>query len=141
MPIRQNTLNIPTRGKGLHPITPTIQAKLDEWQVQNGLCTLFLQHTSASLFINESYDLSARIDLEDFLERLAPESQAWYRHTVEGADDSSAHLRAALLPVSLSIPLIEGKLALGTWQGVYLFEHRTGRHERHVVLQVLTPEK
>ncbi len=101
------------------------------------MCFLYIQHTSASLAINESYDPTARIDMQEYLERLAPEDQAWYRHTLEGPDDSSSHLRSLLLPVSLSIPVDGGELSLGTWQGIYLFEHRSAPQQRRVLIRCL----
>jgi len=98
---------------------------------------LFCQHTSASLLISENYDPTAKVDLETFMEKLAPENQPWYRPTLEGPDDSSSHLRAMLTPVSLTIPIEAGKLSLGTWQGVYLFEHRVHSQRRIVLLRCL----
>ncbi|HZU87423.1 MAG TPA: secondary thiamine-phosphate synthase enzyme YjbQ [Anaerolineaceae bacterium] len=133
----KSTLEIATRGKGLYPFTQPVARLLAEWQVSEGLCVLYCLHTSASLLINESYDPSARVDVESFLERLAPEAQSWYRHTLEGADDSSAHLRAALLPVSLTLPIEDGSLCLGTWQGIYLFEHRSAPQRRRVLLRII----
>ena len=101
------------------------------------MCYLFVQHTSASLAISESYDPTAREDMEMFLEKLVPEGQAWYTHTLEGADDSSSHLRALLTPVCLTIPIDEGRLSLGTWQGLYLIEHRAQPQRRRVLLRCL----
>lgn len=133
----KDTIMVQTRGKGLYPFTDIVVRKLQEWGVRDGLCTLFVQHTSASLLINESYDPTARLDMETFLEKLAPENQAWYRHTLEGPDDSSSHLRAMLTPVSLSIPIDDGQLSLGTWQGIYLLEHRAHAQRRTVLLRCL----
>lgn len=130
-------LLVRTRGKGLYEITHEVEERLRLQPGSFGLCHLYLPHTSASLLINESYDPSARRDLESFLERLVPENQAWMSHTLEGPDDSSSHLRAALLPISLSIPLENGRLALGRWQGIHLVEHRSGGRERQVRLDVL----
>ena len=101
------------------------------------MCFLYCQHTSASLLINEDYDPTARADLESFLGRLAPDQQEWYRHTLEGLEDASSHLRAALTPVSLSIPVDAGQLSLGTWQGIFLFEHRARGHRRQVLVRCL----
>lgn len=98
---------------------------------------MFIQHTSASMIINESYDPSARKDMEAYLERLAPEGADWYRHTSEGRDDSPSHLRAMLTHTSLSIPVENGRLALGSWQGLYVFEHRRNGHRRRVLLHCL----
>ncbi len=133
----KETLEIHTRGKGLYPFTDRVAQAIQRWQVESGMCFLFCPHTSASLLINENYDPTARIDIENFLERLAPENQAWYRHTLEGSDDSPAHLRTALTPTSLSIPIDDGRLSLGTWQGIYLFEHRAYPEVRRVLLRVL----
>jgi secondary thiamine-phosphate synthase enzyme len=133
----KDTLLIPTQGKGLYPFTEQVNARLQEWQVGEGLCHLFIQHTSASLVINESYDPSARRDMETFMEKIAPEGQAWYEHTLEGWDDSPSHMRAILTSTSLSIPVEHGKLALGSWQGLYVFEHRRGAQRRRVLLRCL----
>lgn len=133
----KDTIEIPTRGKGLIPITTAITERIQEWGIQEGICTLFVQHTSASLVISESYDPTARIDLEAFMEHVAPENQPWYRHILEGSDDSPSHIRAMLTDTSLNIPIDGGKLSLGTWQGVYLFEHRTRGHLRRVLLRCL----
>ncbi|NQS90840.1 MAG: YjbQ family protein, partial [Chloroflexi bacterium] len=119
---------VETRGKGLYPITEQIIQILKSWKIQEGICHLFIPHTSASLVINESYDPSARQDLEAFLENLVPEGESWYRHTAEGRDDSPSHMRSILTATSLSIPIDNGELSLGTWQGVYLFEHRIRSH-------------
>lgn len=133
----KDTLTIQTRGKGLYPFTDAVTRLLRQWGVREGMCFLFVQHTSASLLISESYDPTARIDLETFMEKLAPENQVWYRHTLEGPDDSSSHLRAMLTPVSLTVPVDGGELSLGTWQGLYLFEHRSQGHRRQVLVRVL----
>lgn len=134
----KETLHFGTRGKGLYPITESVQDKIRQWGMQEGMAFLYIQHTSASLLISESYDPSARLDLEVFFEKLAPEMQSWYEHVLEGPDDSSSHLRSALTPVSLSIPVEAGALCLGTWQGIYLFEHRARSHRRQVLLRGLS---
>lgn len=128
---------VDTRGKGLYPITQQISPLIQSWGIQEGICHLFIAHTSASLVINESYDPSAKQDLEAFLEKLAPEGESWYRHTLEGRDDSPSHMRSILTATSLSIPVDDGVLTLGTWQGVYLFEHRTRSHLRSVLIRCL----
>ena len=133
----KDTIEITTQGKGLYPFTDAVTARLRRWGVREGMCYLYVQHTSASLLISESYDPTARMDMESFMEKLAPESQAWYRHTLEGPDDSSSHLRAMLTPVSLTIPIDDGQLNMGTWQGIYLFEHRTHKQRRHVLLRCM----
>lgn len=124
-------------GKGLFPITREIREQVGNWQVQEGMLHLFIPHTSASLVINESFDPSARQDLEAFLERLAPEGESWYRHTSEGLDDSPSHMRSILTSTSLSLPIDGGEISLGTWQGVYLAEHRAGSHRRKILLRCL----
>jgi len=121
---------------GLHEITAAVQRALDGTGVHDGLCTIFLQHTSASLLIQENADPSARRDLEAFFERLVPENDRRYTHTSEGPDDMPAHIKAALTATSLAVPVAEGRLALGTWQGIFLFEHRTRRHRRQLILHV-----
>lgn len=131
----KSVIEVRTRGKGLYPFTESIQAQLHEWGIREGLCVLYVQHTSASLVISESYDPTARIDLEAFMDRVAPEDQPWYRHVLEGSDDSPSHIRAMLTNTSLSIPVDSGRLALGTWQGVYLFEHRTRGYLRRILLR------
>ena len=133
----KDSLIIETRGKGLYPFTPRVQSSLEGWNVQEGMVHFFIPHTSASLVISESYDPTARQDLEAFLEHLVPEGQSWYRHTQEGRDDSPSHMRSILTATSLSIPVDGGKLSLGTWQGIYLFEHRTRSHRRNVLLRCL----
>lgn len=128
---------VETRGKGLYPITDQIKPLIREWEIREGICHLYIPHTSASLVINESYDPSARLDLEVFLEHLVPEGQAWHRHTLEGRDDSPSHMRSIITNSSLSIPIDAGELSLGTWQGVYLFEHRIRSHSRSVLIRCL----
>ncbi len=136
----KDALVIHTRGKGLYPFTELVTRRIRGWQVHEGMCYLFCQHTSASLLINENYDPTAKADMETFLEKLAPENQAWYQHTLEGPDDSSSHLRATVTPVSLTIPIDDGELSLGTWQGIYLFEHRREEQRRSVLLRVLSAD-
>lgn len=131
------SLTVNTQGKGLYPFTSSIDALIQEWSIEEGMCYLYIAHTSASLVISESYDPSAKIDLEEFMERLVPEDQSWYRHTLEGSDDSPSHIRAMLTSTSLSIPIDQGKLSIGTWQGIYLFEHRTRPHRRQVLVRGL----
>jgi secondary thiamine-phosphate synthase enzyme len=126
---------VQTQGKGLYPFTEEVEKRVRRWGIDDGMCFLFVQHTSASLAINESYDPTARIDMAAFLEKLAPEGQSWYRHTLEGPDDSTSHLRALLTPVSLTIPIDDGRLALGTWQGIYLLEHRSRAQTRRVLIR------
>ncbi len=133
-----HALVIPTHGKGFYDFTREIQAWLRDKPTQTGLLTVFCQHTSASLVIQENADPDVTSDLGDFFERLVPEDARFYRHTAEGPDDMTSHIRSALTQTQLSIPIHQGKLALGTWQGVYLFEHRNQVHNRHVILHLLT---
>jgi len=125
-----------TSGKGLTEITAEIAAIVARSGVEEGLCTVFVTHTSASLLIQENADPSARHDLENWLNRLVPENDPLYSHTLEGPDDMPAHVKAALTAVSLSIPVTDGRLALGTWQGIYLWEHRRRGHRRRLVVHV-----
>lgn len=133
-------LSISTPGQGLHEITPRVQAAVDEIArdrgVADGLCTVFVRHTSCSLTIQENADPSARRDLEQWLARLVPEHDPLYTHTAEGPDDMPSHIKAALTDVSLSIPVIDGRLGLGTWQGIYLWEHRSRPHTRRVLVHL-----
>jgi secondary thiamine-phosphate synthase enzyme len=134
------TIQINTRGKGMHDCTQAIQQVIRQSGMREGLCFLYIQHTSASLLISESYDPSARADMEQFMERIAPERQAWYRHTLEGADDSPSHIRSMLTSCSEIIPIENGELALGTWQGIYLFEHRQQAHNRTILVRCIEME-
>lgn len=129
-------LIFPINGQGLHEITREVAEVVRESGVQEGLCTLFIQHTSASLTIQENADPSARHDLERWLNRLVPERDPLYTHTSEGPDDMPSHIKAALTATSLGIPVLDGKLGLGTWQGIYIWEHRRYRSSRHVVVHV-----
>jgi secondary thiamine-phosphate synthase enzyme len=117
-------LSIPTRGQGLHDITQEVADVVAESGAREGLCTLFIRHTSASLTIQENADPSARRDLEAWLDRLVPENDPLYTHTAEGPDDMPAHIKAFLTATSLSIPIVSGALGLGTWQGIFVWEHR-----------------
>ncbi|MCX2981651.1 YjbQ family protein [Halieaceae bacterium IMCC14734] len=131
------TIEIAVSGQGLYPITQAVQQALPS-NAAEGLCTLFIQHTSASLLIQEDYDSSARVDLENWLNRLVPENDPLYTHTTEGSDDMPAHIKAALTAVSVAIPLQNGELLLGTWQGIFLWEHRHARGNRSVVIHLNT---
>ena len=130
-------LQVPTRGKGLYEITGQITSWLRQEGVQRGLLTVFVQHTSASLTIQENADPDVIHDLNAFFNRLVSEDSRLYRHTVEGPDDMPAHIRAALTLTQLSIPIDQGHMLLGTWQGVYLFEHRAASHRRTVILHII----
>lgn len=137
--MRQAThaVHVQTRGKGLYEITGQVTGWTQDQRIHTGLLTAFVQHTSASLTIQENADPDVIRDLDEFFARLVPENARWYRHTVEGPDDMPAHIRSALTQTSLSIPIHQGRLALGTWQGIYLFEHRDVPHNRSVVLHIL----
>jgi secondary thiamine-phosphate synthase enzyme len=130
-------ISVETRGKGLYPFTDKVSELIHDWGIKEGLCTLYIQHTSASMVISESYDRTARIDLEAFMERLAPEDQSWHRHTLEGSDDSPSHMRSIVTATNLSIPIDNNQLSLGTWQGVYVFEHRARPHRRKILIRCL----
>ena len=132
--IKHLSINIP--GQGLHEITDRIEAAVRESGMQEGLCTLFVQHTSASLLIQENADPAVRRDLEHWFNRLAPENDPLYTHQNEGPDDMPGHIKSALTATQLSIPVSGGRLALGTWQGIYLWEHRHKRGERQIVLHL-----
>jgi secondary thiamine-phosphate synthase enzyme len=128
---------VATKGKGLYDIGRQVTPWVEECAMRTGMLTVFVQHTSASLVIQENADPDVVRDLNDFFSRLAPEDQRLYRHTVEGPDDMPAHIRSALTQTHLAIPIHEGRLALGTWQGIYLFEHRAANHRRNVVLHLI----
>jgi len=130
-------IQVRTRGKGLYEITDQIATWLAGQQIAQGLLTVFVQHTSASLVIQENADPDVVRDLKEFFARMAPDAASWYAHTIEGPDDMSAHIRAALTATSLSIPVVGGRMALGTWQGVYLFEHRSAPHTRTIVVHLI----
>lgn len=129
---------IETTHQGLHDITSVVSQHVQSAKVDDGLATLFIRHTSASLTIQENADPSARRDLEVWLNRLVPENDTLYTHTAEGPDDMPSHIKAILTATSLSIPIVDGRLVLGTWQGIYLWEHRTSPHRRELVLHVST---
>jgi secondary thiamine-phosphate synthase enzyme len=131
------TISVSTRGKGLYPFTKDVEQWLTKQQVANGLLTLFIQHTSCSLVIQENADPDVMLDLRDYFERLVPEKAEGYRHTIEGPDDMTSHIRSTLTHTSLSVPVLSGRLALGTWQGLYVFEHRVHPHQRRIVLQLV----
>ena len=130
-------ISIPTRGKGLYAFTPQVRDWVQTCGIREGLLTLYIRHTSASLLIQENYDPTVQTDLERFLSRLVPEGDPLYEHTLEGADDMPAHVRAALTQTHLAIPVADGKPLLGTWQGIYVFEHRRAAQVRRVVLHLL----
>jgi secondary thiamine-phosphate synthase enzyme len=128
---------VQTRGKGLYEFTEEVQSWLDGQSIGHGLLTLFCRHTSASLLIQENADPDVVHDLNAFFARLVPDDPRLYLHTIEGPDDMPAHIRSALTQSSLSIPIAAGRAALGTWQGIYLFEHRASAHRRSVQANVI----
>src|SRR5579883_397528 len=130
-------LSIQTNGKGLYPITREVVAWVQSCGLMNGLLTLFIQHTSASLLVQENADPDVQVDLKTFFNRLVPEDRNLYVHTIEGPDDMPAHIRAALTQTHLGVPLLAGRLALGTWQGLYVFEHRASPHKRSIAMHLL----
>ena len=130
-------LTIPTQGRKFYDLTPQIIAWLRSQFITTGLMTLYIQHTSASLLINENYDADVLVDMEAFFNRLVPDGDALFTHTVEGPDDMPAHVRSALTQTHLSIPVVAGKLALGQWQGIFLYEHRHMAAKRNVILHLL----
>jgi secondary thiamine-phosphate synthase enzyme len=127
---------ITTRGKGLYEITNEVATCLAQSGIDEGLCTVFVQHTSASLCIQENADPSARSDLEGWLDRLVAEDDPHFTHTQEGPDDMPSHIKNALTATSLGIPVVRGRLALGTWQGIYLWEHRASAQQRRLVVHL-----
>jgi secondary thiamine-phosphate synthase enzyme len=129
-------LTITTRRQGLHDVTRDVAEVVERSGIEQGLCTLFVQHTSASLIIQENADPSARHDLENWLNRLVAENDPLYTHTQEGPDDMPSHIKSILTATSLSIPVVRGRLALGTWQGIYLWEHRAMSHRRRLVVHL-----
>ena len=130
----QKTLHIESTCRGTYEISKDIQKIVDENHVQSGLCHLFLQHTSASLILCENADATVRTDLENFMARIAPDGDQNYMHDMEGPDDMPAHIRTILTQNSLTIPIINGQCALGIWQGIYLWEHRTQGHRRKLIV-------
>jgi secondary thiamine-phosphate synthase enzyme len=131
------TLSINAQGRRLYDITPQVAQLVEQSAIHSGLLTLYIQHTSASLLINENYDSDVLVDLEAFFNRIAPDGDPLFIHTVEGPDDMPAHVRTALTQTSLSIPVINGKVALGQWQGIFLFEHRHQPARRRVLMHVI----
>ena len=129
-------LHIQASQRGLHEITSEVQRIVAESGVDEGLCTIFVRHTSASLTIQENADPSARNDLEAWLDRAVPDGDPSFTHTAEGPDDMPSHIKAALTSTSLGIPMMDGRLVLGTWQGIYLWEHRSRPRRRHLVVQI-----
>jgi len=132
-----NQISIKANGRKLYDITPQILNWANQLGLQTGLLTLYIQHTSASLLINENYDSDVLVDMEAFFNRLVPDGDSLFIHTVEGPDDMPAHVRTALTQTSLSIPMVDGKVTLGQWQGIFLFEHRHMPATRRIILHVI----
>ncbi len=137
MKAHSESLEIRTKGKGTYELTEQVNRVVQNSGVRTGTVTVFIQHTSASLIVFENADNSARVDLEKFFERLVPEDTEYFEHTSEGADDSTSHIRMVLTRSSEVIPIAEGRLDLGTWQGIFVFEHRRASHRRHVTVSVI----
>ena len=130
-------LEVRTHGKGLYEITDDVQSKIDKSRVRNGTVTVFVQHTSCSIVIMENADPTAQRDLEKFFERLVPENADYFTHDAEGGDDMPSHIRMVLTRTSETMPIADGKMQLGTWQGVFLFEHRRAPHRRNVLVTIM----
>ena len=137
MPVHQATLTIRTPGKGTHDITEVVAREVQRSGIARGVVTIFCQHTSCSLVIMENADPSARSDLEAWFERLVPENDPHFEHTMEGPDDMPSHIKMALTRTSESVPIADGRMLLGTWQGIYLWEHRRAAHSRDIIVTVV----
>ena len=137
MHIHHDQLEVRTHGKALYEITDDVQSKVDKRGVQRGTVTLFVQHTSCSIVIMENADPTARHDLEEFFERLVPEDADYFTHDAEGSDDMPSHIRMVLTRTSETVPIVEGRMQLGTWQGLFLFEHRQAPHRRRVFITTI----
>ena len=137
MQIHHEQFEIRTNGKGLYEITDDVQSKIDKCGVRNGTVTVFVQHTSCSLVIMENADPTARRDLEEFFNRLVPENADYFAHDSEGSDDMPSHIRMVLTRTSETVPVADGKMQLGTWQGIFLFEHRRAPHRRKVLITIV----
>jgi secondary thiamine-phosphate synthase enzyme len=137
MHVHHDQLEVRSRGKGLYEVTDDVQSKIDKSGVRNGTVTVFVQHTSCSIVIMENADPSARRDLEEFFDRLAPEDADYFTHDSEGSDDMPSHIRMVLTHTSETVPIVGGKMQLGTWQGIFLFEHRRAPHRRKVFTTIM----
>ena len=137
MHVYHEQLEVRTHGKGLYEITDDVQSKIDNHEVRNGTVTVFVQHTSCSIAIMENADPTARRDLEEFFDRLVPEDVDYFTHDAEGGDDMPSHIRMVLTRTSETVPIVDGKMQLGTWQGIFLFEHRRAAHRRKVLITAL----
>lgn len=134
--IRQEEINIPTRGRGTYDLSEQVERAVRSSGIRTGLCHVFIRHTSASLIICENADPAVMQDLETFMQRQVPDGDPMFTHTAEGPDDMPAHVRSVLTQTGLNIPVTEGRCALGTWQGIYLWEHRLAPHNRKVMLTI-----
>ena len=134
----KSEITVRSSGKGLYEFTRQVEDFIRQNNVEEGICHLYIQHTSASMVISENADPTAKIDLESFMDRIAPENQSWHRHTLEGSDDSPSHMKSIITHTSESIPIDNGSLSLGTWQGIYLFEHRNYPHTRRILIRVFS---
>jgi len=137
MHVHHEGLEVRSHGKGLYEITDDVQSKIDNSGVRNGTVTVFVQHTSCSIVIMENADPSARRDLEKFFDRLVPENVEYFTHDAEGGDDMPSHIRMVLTRTSETVPVMDGKMQLGTWQGIFLFEHRRAPHRRKVLVTIM----
>jgi len=137
MHVHHDQLELRTKGKGLYEITEDVQSKIDSSGVRSGAVTVFVQHTSCSLLVMENADPTARRDLEAFFDRLVPEDADYFTHGSEGSDDMPSHIRMALTRTSETIPIADGKMQLGTWQGIFLFEHRRATHRRKILITIM----
>jgi len=137
MGICHDRIEVRTDGKGLYEITDEVQSKIDKSGVRNGTATVFVQHTSCSVIIMENADPTARRDLEEFFNRLVPEDLEYFTHSSDGSDDMSSHIRTVLTRTSETVPIVNGKMHLGTWQGIFLFEHRSAPHRRNIALTII----
>ncbi len=137
MRIYHDQLEVRTHAKGLYEITDEVQSKIESSGVQTGIVTVFIQHTSCSVVIMENADPTARRDLEEFFDRLVPEHAAYFTHRSEGSDDMPSHIRMVLTRSSETVPIVDGKMQLGTWQGIFLFEHRRAAHRRKVFITMV----
>ncbi len=137
MHVHHDQLEVRTHGKGLYEITDDVQSKIDKSRVRNGTVTVFVQHTSCSIVIMENADPTAQRDLEKFFDRLVPENADYFTHDAEGGDDMPSHIRMVLTRTSETVPVMDGKVQLGTWQGIFLFEHRRAPHRRKVLVTIM----
>jgi secondary thiamine-phosphate synthase enzyme len=137
MHVRHDQLEVRSHGKGLYEVTDDVQSNIDKSGVRNGTVTVFVQHTSCSIVIMENADPTARRDLEEFFDRLVPEDADYFTHDSEGSDDMPSHIRMVLTHTSETLPIVDGKMHLGTWQGIFLFEHRRAPHRRKIFITII----